>query len=143
MSIYNREQQYISLLSQGQHTVSQLSEKLFVSEPTVRRDIVKLEQKGLLECKRGIVKLVTNAADKRIPLFIRDTEQTEAKTSIAVKAAAHIKDGFVIMMDASTTAYHLIPILQASRIFYLSPTVQKPLWMPQAWVSEPSAQAER
>ena len=111
MSIYNREQQYISLLSQGQHTVSQLSEKLFVSEPTVRRDIVKLEQKGLLECKRGVVKLVTNAADKRIPLFIRDTEQTEAKTSIAVKAAAHIKDGFVIMMDASTTAYHLIPHL--------------------------------
>ena len=111
MSIYNREQQYISLLSQGQHTVSQLSEKLFVSEPTVRRDIVKLEQKGLLECKRGVVKLVTNAADKRIPLFIRDTEQTEAKASIAVKAAAHIKDGFVIMMDASSTAYHLIPHL--------------------------------
>ncbi len=109
MPIYNREQMYINLLSQKEHTVTELSKKLFISEPTVRRDIIKLEKKNLLTCKRGTVKLVINAADRRIPLFIRDTEQNEAKASIANKASAHIKDGFVVMLDASTTAYHLLP----------------------------------
>lgn len=111
MSIYNREQKYITLLSDRGYTVRELAEKLFISEPTVRRDIVALEKKDILVCKRGNVKLKTRSADQRIPLFIRDMEQNEAKRSIALKAVTHIKDGNVIMLDASTTAYHLLPHL--------------------------------
>lgn len=111
MSIYNREQQYIHLLSEKPHTVKELAEKLFISEPTVRRDIVKLENKEILVCKRGHVSLKTNFADQRIPLFIRDMEQSEAKKEIARKAVSHVKDGDVIMLDASTTAYYLLPLL--------------------------------
>ena len=111
LSIYNRENQYINLLAQKSHTVKELSEKLFISEPTVRRDIVFMQEKGLLSCKRGIVTLKTNSPDQRIPLFIRHLEQNEAKQIIASKAISHIKDGYVIMLDASTTAFHLLPFL--------------------------------
>ena len=111
MSIYDREQQYINLLSERDFSVSELSEKLFISEPTVRRDIIALEKKDIVFCKRGTVKLKINYADKRIPLFIRDLEHQQVKKEIALKALSHIKDGNVIMLDASTTAYHLIPHL--------------------------------
>ena len=108
MSIYKREDQYINLLAQKPYSVKELSEKLFISEPTVRRDIVVLREKGLVTSKKGIATLKTNSPDQRIPLFIRHLEQNEKKQSIALKAIRHIKDGDVIMLDASTTAFHLL-----------------------------------
>lgn len=111
MSLYNREKQYLSLLATGTHTVKELSAKLFISEPTVRRDIIALREKDLITCQRGIVNLKTKYADQRIPLFIRNLEFNEEKQEIALKAVKHIKDGDVIMLDASTTAYHLLPHL--------------------------------
>lgn len=111
MSLYNRENQYINLLAQGPATVKELSEKLFISEPTVRRDIILLQQKELITRNRGIVTLKTNSPDQRIPLFIRQLEQNEEKKTIAIKAASKIKDGDVIMLDASTTAFYILPLL--------------------------------
>ena len=111
MSVYNRENQYINLLAEGSRSVKELSEKLFISEPTVRRDIILLQKKELLTCKRGIVTLKTTSPDQRIPLFIRDLEQNEEKKMIALKAVSHIKNGYTIMLDASTTAFYLLPHL--------------------------------
>lgn len=111
MSLYNRENQYINLLAQGPATVKELSEKLFISEPTVRRDIILLQQKELITRNRGIVALKTHSPDQRIPLFIRQLEQNEEKKTIAIKAASKIKDGDVIMLDASTTAFYILPLL--------------------------------
>ena len=108
MSVYNRENQYISLLAQKPHSIKELAEKLFISEPTVRRDIIVLKEKGLVTSQKGIVALKTNSPDQRIPLFIRHLEQNEKKQSRARKALRHIKDGDVIMLDASTTAFHLL-----------------------------------
>ena len=111
MSVYNRETQYINLLTQKPHSVKELSEKLFISEPTVRRDVIHLQEKNLVTRKKGIVTLKTNSPDQRIPLYIRHFEQNQSKQTIAKKASSFIKDGFVIMMDASTTAFHLLPHL--------------------------------
>ncbi len=111
MSIYNREEKYMRLLSEKEHTVKELSEKLFISEPTVRRDILALKDKELVTSSKGVVKLKVKYADQRIPLFIRDLEYNDAKKEIALKASKLIKDGYVIMLDASTTAYHLLPHL--------------------------------
>ena len=79
MSVYNRENQYISLLAQKPHSIKELAEKLFISEPTVRRDIIVLKEKGLVTSKKGIVELKTYSPDQRIPLFIRHLEQNEKK----------------------------------------------------------------
>ncbi len=112
MSSYNRENKYINLLSEREHTVKELSEKLFVSEPTVRRDIIKLKEKELVECRRGIVKLKVKYADQRIPLFVRNMENNEAKREMARRASQYVKDGDVIMLDGSTSAHYILFYLQ-------------------------------
>lgn len=109
MSVYNRESLYINLLAQAPHSIKELSEKLFISEPTVRRDITVLQEKGLVTRKSGIVSIRSTSPDQRIPLFVRRLEQNESKRMIAEKASSYIKDGYVIMLDASTTALYLLP----------------------------------
>ena len=111
MSLYNRENQYINLLAQSPYTVKELSEKLFISEPTVSRDIILLQKKELITRNRGVISLKTNSPDQRIPLFIRQLEQNDAKKEIAIKALQKVKDGDVIMLDASTTALQILPLL--------------------------------
>ena len=111
MSTHQREEKYIRLLAGRDHTVKELAEKLFISEPTVRRDIALLKEKEMLVSKNGVVRLKVSFSDKRIPLFIRETEQNEEKVRIAERAAKYVKDGDVVMLDASTTAYHLLPHL--------------------------------
>ncbi len=121
MSTYQRENDYISLLSEREHTVAELAAKLFISEPTVRRDIITLKEKELLVCKRGVVSLKVNSPDKRIPLYVRDMEHTDEKREIAIKAASLIKDGYVIMLDGSTTVHSLIPHLsQFNNLFVIT-----------------------
>ncbi len=111
MSIYVRETQYLKLLSEKDMSVKELSEKLYISEPTVRRDLKFLKEKEFISVNRGVVSLKTKYADKRIPLFIRETEYSEAKKEIALKVVKYIKNGDVIMLDASTTAYQIVPLL--------------------------------
>jgi DeoR/GlpR family transcriptional regulator of sugar metabolism len=96
-------------------SVSELSEKLFVSEATVRRDVAALQKKELVVCKRGRVSLKTGSPDRRIPLFVRDLENIEEKRAIGIRAAALVRDGDVVMLDASTTALAVIPHLSERR----------------------------
>lgn len=112
MSSYIREDKYIKLLSEREYSVKELSKNLFISEPTVRRDIIKLKEKELVVCHRGIVKLKTKYADQRIPLYIRNSEHNEAKMKMAQKASCLIKDGDVIMLDGSTSAYYILMYLE-------------------------------
>ena len=97
MSVHDREQTYLKLLCEGEYTVSELSKRLFISEPTVRRDILVLERKELLTCRRGVVKLKSRYADQRVPLFIRNELNNKEKQEIALMAVRHVKDGDVIM----------------------------------------------
>lgn len=119
MSIYSRENEYIQFLTKRDYTVKELAKVLFISEPTVRRDIIALKEKELITCHRGTVSLKANSPDKRIPIFIRNLENQEAKIRIAEKAAKHIKDGSTIMLDASTTAYCLLPQLSKFRNLFV------------------------
>ncbi len=111
MPIYNRENEYLQLLSEREYTVSELAQKLYVSEPTVRRDIQVLKKKNVLECKNGRVSLRSISPDVHIPLITRDMTEQRAKHQIAEIAATRIKDGYTIMLDASTSAYCLLPHL--------------------------------
>ena len=108
MPIYERENSYINLLSERSYTVKELSEALFISEPTVRRDINELISKELVTRKNGVVSIKTNSPDSSVPLFIRNLENKDAKDTIAKKAALLIKEGDTVMLDASTTAYCLV-----------------------------------
>lgn len=111
MSIFNREEQYLKLLAERKFSVREFSERLFISEPTVRRDLALLREKDLIAVKRGVAELKSHRADRRIPLLVRRSENEEAKKIIAQKAVSHVKDGFAVMLDASTTASYIVPHL--------------------------------
>ena len=111
LSLYQREDMYIKLLSEKSRTVKELSKLLYISEPTVRRDVSEMKSKELVVSSKGNVTLKINSADRRVPLFMRDPVNSEAKNAIARKAVKYIKDGDVIMLDASTTAYCIVPHL--------------------------------
>lgn len=90
-------------------SVKKLSKLLYVSEATVRRDLESLEKNGLIRRMYGGAMLTKS--NKDVPLYMRESEQTEAKNIIGKKAAALVKENDVILIDASSTAYSLIPYL--------------------------------
>ncbi|MBR2354429.1 MAG: DeoR/GlpR transcriptional regulator [Clostridia bacterium] len=92
-------------------TVRELSILLSVSEPTVRRDFTELHRKGIITKIYGGAILNQGAADREIPFLLRENEKSSVKTEMGAKAAEMVKDGMVVMLDGSTSAYHLVPYL--------------------------------
>lgn len=92
-------------------TVRELAKLLYVSEPTVRRDFTELHQKGLITKFYGGAVINSGAADREIPFLLRENEKSSGKAEIGRKAAELVKDGMVIMLDGSTSAYHIVPYL--------------------------------
>ena len=104
------------LVAQRQATVKELAAKLFVSEPSIRRDLVGLEKQNLIKRVHGGAVIEETALSKnKIPFAIRELEQSNAKVIIAQKAIELVHDNDVIFLDASTSAYQLIPFLQSRR----------------------------
>ena len=92
-------------------TVRELSKILCVSEPTVRRDFTELHKKGMITKIYGGAILNVGFVDKEIPFLLRENEKSNTKTVIGAKASELVRDGMVIMLDGSTSAYHLVPFL--------------------------------
>ena len=112
MMIGERHRRILEELKKNpQITVRELSQLLFVSEPTVRRDFTELHRKGIITKKYGGAILNQGAADREIPFFLRENEKTSVKAEIGKRAADLVQDGMVVMLDASTSAYHLVPYL--------------------------------
>ena len=112
MPFYEREDKILNaLLEKDSMTTQELSAKLFVSVPTLRRDLIKLEQMGKIIRTHGGAQLIKKAADEKIPIFLREQEQNDAKEIMAKKAVEFVRDGDIIMLDGSTSAYRIIPHL--------------------------------
>lgn len=108
--MYNREreQEIINILKikNGFVTVKEFCDALFASESSIRRDLKSLEKRGLIKRSYGGASLVVNFSN--IVTFNRRTrENIEAKREIAKKAAGLIKDGDIIFLDQSSTAFYL------------------------------------
>ncbi len=108
--MYNkeREQEILNILktASGFVSVAQLCEALFASESSIRRDLKALEKKGLVKRSYGGATLESNYSN--IVTFNHRTRQNvEAKRGIAKKAAKLVRDGDVIFLDQSSTAFYL------------------------------------
>lgn len=88
-------------------TVRFLAKELFVSEPTVRRDLKKMELQGIIKRTFGGA-VLSEVLNKEIPLSMRERENMNAKDYIAKEAAKLISDGQVIFLDASSTVSRLV-----------------------------------
>ena len=112
MLISERQNQIIRLLQQNPRiTVRELAETLSFSEPTIRRDFTELHKKGIItKCYGGAI-LNQGKADREIPFVLRENEKSRPKAEMGLQASRFISDGMVIMLDGSTSAYHLVPYL--------------------------------
>ena len=116
MTVTERQQKILEYLQEQPNiTVARLAKLLFVSEPTIRRDFTELDSKGMLKKVYGGALLMQGATKETIPFLFRENEKTAAKTKIGKEAASLIKDGMVILMDASTSVFHVIPYLSGKK----------------------------
>ena len=99
-----RRRQITVILAQQQRvTVSELSRRFKVSEPTIRKDLANLEQLGVLtRTHGGAIVSLPHSGDPGFDL--REQFQRIEKERIGEAAAALIQDGDSIALDASTTA---------------------------------------
>lgn len=109
----HREDQIIKiLLQQKTATVKELSERLYASMPSIRRDLAILEKAHMIKRTHGGAVLeISNDSELKIPFIIRELEQSDAKIIMAKKAAQLVNNNDVIFIDASTSAYSVIPFL--------------------------------
>lgn len=109
MPFYEREDEILRLLNEGEaSTNEELAKKLFISRQTLRRDLEKLEKKGLIIRTHGGAMPIKHPSDRHIPFFLREHEQSEAKNEIAKKALEFIHDGDTIMLDGATSAFAIV-----------------------------------
>ena len=83
-----REKEILKLLLANKKvTVSELSEKLYTSASSVRRDLARLEKQGLLKRMHGGAEILEDSLSSlKIPFAMRELEQSDAKILIAKKA---------------------------------------------------------
>ena len=115
MSINEKDQEFLDLLAKTNTVMSvkDIAKELFISEPTARRRLSSLSQKGLIIRTHGGAMInYTANYNKNIPLYFRLTSMSGEKNAIAKKAASLVKDGSVIFLDGSSTVFHMLPFLK-------------------------------
>ncbi len=101
------------LLVEKRVFVNDLVSRLYVSKPTVRRDLTLLEKNNYLKRIHGGAILINQYSDiAQVPFDIRALEEPAAKEIIARKAATLINNSDIVMIDSSTSAYAIIPHLK-------------------------------
>ena len=109
MSKNNRSEEILSLVNaKGSVSVRELADEIYASPSTIRRDIEKLEQKGLLRRHHGGAESVLSLNP---PMIIRKHRNQTEKSLVARKAAAMVAPNSTIFIDASTTVQYMIPHL--------------------------------
>jgi ribose transport system substrate-binding protein len=112
MKTYDRQQAILQILQErGSVNVAELAVELGASQGTIRNDLATLEeQKRLTRVRGGAILFNGNAVR---PIFnSRIQINAEAKKKIARWASELVSDGDVILLDASSTIYHMATHLE-------------------------------
>ena len=107
----NQEKEILEYLQNAQYaTIDELAEKLFVSPSTVRRKLNDLQKKGLITRTHGGAQL--NDDNNFFPSFtFRVHENSFEKKKIALSAIKLIKNGDLIFLDGTTSAFFIAEYL--------------------------------
>ena len=98
--------------------ISDLSKVCYVSPCTLRRDLIKLEKRGLIQRTYGKVILQEHPSQVS-PYDIRTQESTEEKAKIARLAASLVTDSSLLMLDFSSTVERLVPFLKSKHMLHI------------------------
>lgn len=110
---YPQRKQLIQKLLQEKGTCSihYLTKHLYVSPSTLRRDLIEMEEEGVLTRHHGGVAMKENSSTENTA-GRRRTINLDKKASIARLAITHVKDGMVLFLDSSSTISYLCPLLR-------------------------------
>jgi DeoR family fructose operon transcriptional repressor len=98
----------------GRVSVKDLSALMNVSAVTIRQDLRALEEVGMLErTYGGAVRRESASILPEMSFHVRLGKKRREKEAIAAAAAAFVEEGFTVALDASSTAYALVPYLKA------------------------------
>ena len=98
----------LGILREKKHvTVHYLAERIYASEVTIRRDLHKMEELGLIIRSYGGVTLRVSE-NVSVPLVIREQNLSSVKNRIAEEAAQLIRDGDTVLMDGSSTVLCMV-----------------------------------
>jgi DeoR/GlpR family transcriptional regulator of sugar metabolism len=103
------------LQERGRVSVADLSERFGVSTVTIRNDLATLEQRGRLVRTHGGAMVRPNSGMEPPAFALRKDLQIAEKERIGRAAAALVRDGDAIALDASTTAWQVARHLKFRR----------------------------
>lgn len=111
-----RRKRILEKLNEHQRVIiKELSKEIKVSEVTLRTDLTRMEEKGLLKRTHGGAVLTDNI-DNEISFSTRERRNRHEKSAIAKRATELISHGQCIMLDASSTTLELARILKERQI---------------------------
>lgn len=114
---YNaRKRQIIDVLKEynGVCKIDKLCQKMFCSRSTIRRDLISLEEDGVINRFHGGVSLIMDSASEN-SVNIRRMENQEKKATIAKLCQKYIRDNMVLFLDSSSTSSYVIPYIKQRR----------------------------
>ena len=115
MSYKDRELLILEYLKEnGEATVEELCRAMFVSEPTMRRDLSALNASGKIIRTHGGA-IHRKLLGENIPQIYREREHSEAKLEIAKKCLSLINDGDTVMIDGSSSAQALLSVISQKK----------------------------
>lgn len=109
MSSNRVEHIYRLLQSREQMSVPELAKLMQVTETTIRRDLLLMEEKGLIQRRRGYAMLPNKEGLKR---FNPSDLFREEKLRIAKKAAAYVTSNTSLALDSGSTVSAVVKCLQ-------------------------------
>lgn len=106
MALTERQDEILKLLKTNKkESVNKLSELLYVSEATIRRDLAEMQSMGLVVRSHGGAMLPENSEE--ISMFFRMERNANEKERAATKALPYIPPFKSVFIDSSSTALAL------------------------------------
>ena len=90
-------------------SVYELSKTLYVTEMTIRRDLIEMEKGGFLRRYRGGAVLKINVGE--MPISERLLLYKEEKEALANKCKVFLHDDITVFIDSSSTCQYILPLL--------------------------------
>ena len=111
MGLSERQNKILKIIGENTYvSVNELSRLTFTSPSSIRRDLTRLENLGLVNRSYGGASL-PEINGRVAGFYNRSTKSIKEKRLIAQKAASLLKNGQSILLDSSTTASFMIPYI--------------------------------
>jgi len=92
-------------------SVNELAKRLFASSATIRRDLNKMESKGLVTRAFCAVTLNKCKANEETPFTFRENANVNNKRKLCKATCSYITNNSSIFIDSSSTLLQLVPYL--------------------------------